>query len=165
MKSICGQNSHTQGFNCCYTLVDHIFTRKFINTCSWSGNSRTPDLKKTAFKTYIRTIRFFFELVRLADPTFTEMKMQQFLQCIIRNSTRRCTDGPKRQSRARRRRKRTTQPLGNQSVAEVIELESDDEGEELYDPDFYANDDDNSSEIAQSGYFPEGGSQWKEEPR
>lgn len=91
--------------------------------------------------------------------------MQQFFQCIIRNSTRRCTDGPKRQSRARRRRKRTTQPLGNQSnaddaVAEVIELESDEE--DLYDPDIYANDDDNSSEIAQSGYFSEGGSQWKE---
>lgn len=106
MRPICGENNcHTLGFNCCYRLVDHFFTREFMHQCSWGGGSRTPDTKKYPFKTYERTIRLFFELIRLADPTFTEDQLQHFFLGVLRNSKKRCLPhGPRRRSSMKRKR-------------------------------------------------------------
>lgn len=96
-----------QGYDCCYALVDQFFTREFLNTCSWTGGSRSPDMKKTAFKTYKRTNNIFYELVRLADPTFSEINTEKFFHSVLRNSRQRAlhgaSDRPKRTSKMRRR--------------------------------------------------------------
>lgn len=107
MKTICGANANMQGYDCCYALVDQFFTREFLNTCSWTGGSRSPDMKKIAFKTYKRTINIFYELVRLADPTFSEINTEKFFHSVLRNSKQRAlhgaSDRPKRKSKMRRR--------------------------------------------------------------
>lgn len=107
MKTICGANANMQGYDCCYALVDQFFTREFLNTCSWTGGSRSPDMKKTAFKTYKRAIHIFYELVHLADPTFSEINTEKFFHSVLRNSRQRAlhgaSDRPKRTSKMRRR--------------------------------------------------------------
>lgn len=70
LSFICGKSGKEHGYNVCYTIVDNLFTRKFMTLCSWAGGSR-GDEGKIPFKAYRNIIKFFFKLVHLADCQFT----------------------------------------------------------------------------------------------
>ena len=81
---VCG-NGKGRGSSNAYALVDAMFTRHFMTTCSWAGGSRnmTP---KNCFKAYTRTIDLFFELINNSDKTYTKMECENFFKNIMRHA-------------------------------------------------------------------------------
>lgn len=109
-----------------------------MTMCSWTGGSRS-EVRKVAFKIYERTIQLFFDIIRYAHPTFTEIKMQQFFQCVIKNSKSRCQqNGPKRKSSGRRRGIR--QDLSQEASLQLNEYNVV-VGDTVYSIDEYSEDD------------------------
>lgn len=85
---VCGTSGKLEGLTCCYNLIDHIFTRNVFTKCSWSGGARGTD-SKFPFKSYIRTIEIFEEIIRKADPKFSKIQSQNFFSTIMKNSRQR----------------------------------------------------------------------------
>lgn len=72
---------------------------------SWAGGSKTVDVQKAPFKLYHRTIHFFLKLVRVSEPSMTEVELLDFFKNkAISNSKRRLTE-PKRASRMKNRKR------------------------------------------------------------
>ncbi|XP_069363481.1 uncharacterized protein [Maniola hyperantus] len=84
---VCGTGKG-KGTNNCFSLVDVMFTRRFLTECSWAGGSRN-DKKKTCFKAYNRVISFFFDLIYNSDKKFTVLECETFFKNILKNSVRR----------------------------------------------------------------------------
>lgn len=85
---ICGTRDVGNGANHCYKLVDFIFTRQFMTTCSWAGGSREQK-EKVPFKMFKHVISMFFQLVHMADTTFTLEQCENFFKGVLKNSVRR----------------------------------------------------------------------------
>lgn len=103
MSYICGTDGKLDGVDCSYKLIDFFFTREFLTRCSWTGYSRpndenksvnTPEVEcsetgKVPLKFYGNVRRLFLELILLADKDYTELKCEDFLKRVMRNSKQR----------------------------------------------------------------------------
>lgn len=100
-----------QGTTNSYSIVDFIFDRKFLKSCSWTGVSRVqkptqnelaehvPEApEKLCFKSFSKIINFFFAIIRKTDETFTFPECQKFFKTILRNATVRCKEFHQRAS-------------------------------------------------------------------
>lgn len=73
------------GNNCAYRLLDAIFTREFLCQCSWTGGSRTADVK-IGFKGFKNVISFYFSLVNSWDNTYTMQDSENVFKMVLRNA-------------------------------------------------------------------------------
>lgn len=102
-KVICGKG-RGKAENNAYTLLDIMFTREFMQACSWSGGSRS-DVPKICFKSYNNTLNFFFKVVHESDASFTMVDCHLFFKGILKNSRKRCESKRIRMSTARKKSK------------------------------------------------------------
>ncbi|XP_063386914.1 uncharacterized protein LOC134672895 [Cydia fagiglandana] len=100
---ICGKGKG-RGINNAYALSDSMFTRSFLNQCSWAGGSRTPE-QKICFKSHTKIINFFFDIVHESDSSFTVIECHQFFKTILKNSRSRKESKQERTSRTKNRPK------------------------------------------------------------
>uniref|UniRef100_A0A2A4K483 DUF4806 domain-containing protein n=1 Tax=Heliothis virescens TaxID=7102 RepID=A0A2A4K483_HELVI len=105
-----------QGQTCAYKLIDALFTREFICECSWSGASR-GEHSKVPMKNFMNFRKFFFEVIHMWDPTFTDDHMVTFLKTVLRNAVKRMSMKGLRQSTRRVRRSKKN---GGQVDIEVM---------------------------------------------
>lgn len=80
--------SKGEGKTCAYKLLDILFTRDFLCTCSWAGGSR-GDRSKIAFKDYKNVLKFFYGMIQSWDPTYTIQDNEVFFKIITKNSNQR----------------------------------------------------------------------------
>lgn len=93
-----------KGDNAAYSLIDLIFTRKLMTKFSWAGGYKKGSSPKKAFKQFVFVIGFFYELVRLADPSYTKVAMENFFKLkVLPNCNRRSSAPMIRASRAKAR--------------------------------------------------------------
>ncbi|XP_055837843.1 uncharacterized protein LOC129906193 isoform X2 [Episyrphus balteatus] len=89
LKHVCGANSMS-GDRAAYTLVDKIFTRKLMTQMSWSGVSKQGVATKKPLQIFENVVRFFYTLVKIADPNYTELDAKNFFKKkVLPNSLRR----------------------------------------------------------------------------
>lgn len=93
-----------KGLDCAYSLVDIIFTRKFLCQCSWSGGTRGDDLK-VPLKGYKHMLSFFWEMVHFWDETFTLKDNENFFKTVLKNAQKRKLAKCERASTSRKRSK------------------------------------------------------------
>lgn len=77
--------SKGKGLNNAYVLIDLIFTRQFLNKCSWAGGSR-KEQSKICFRAYNRIFDFFFDIINLTDKDFSKEDCKTFFKNILRYS-------------------------------------------------------------------------------
>ncbi|CAG4934046.1 unnamed protein product [Parnassius apollo] len=76
-----------KGVTCAYKMLDLIFSRKFLYMCSWTGGSRSDELK-IGFKSYKNILKFYFELIHSWDSTYTMQDNENFFKDILKNSAK-----------------------------------------------------------------------------
>lgn len=86
-------------------LIDLIFTRQFLNKCSWAGGSR-KEQSKICFRAYNRIFDFFFDIINLTDKDFSKEDCKTFFKNILRYSLSRSKCKQIRTSSSRNRPKR-----------------------------------------------------------
>ncbi|XP_030745005.1 uncharacterized protein LOC115888657 isoform X2 [Sitophilus oryzae] len=105
LSYVCGKRGDGHGVNNSFTLVDRMFTRKFMTLCSWAGGAR-GEREKVAFKMYKNVILLFYNVIQLSDKSFTHKDCEEFFKNVIRNSTRRSKSDFSRASTVKRRSKK-----------------------------------------------------------
>lgn len=85
---VCGPTSGRTGDNVSYKIVDALFTRRFFTLVSWTGQSRSQQIKEN-FSRFVKTLRLFHHLVNRCDPSYTKVHVKMFFRKIIDNSKRR----------------------------------------------------------------------------
>lgn len=95
--------SEGKGVTFAYRFLDILFTREFLCNCSWSGGSRSDEVK-IGFKSYKNTINFFFEMINHWDPLYTHEANENFLRVVLRNAFKRSLAKNERSSTLRHRR-------------------------------------------------------------
>lgn len=104
LASVCGKGKG-RGINNAYALVDVMFDRKFLKTCSWAGGSRSTE-SKICFKSFTKVIKFFFDIVFESDNSFTLTECHIFLKNVLKNSSQRCKSKNLRTSTTKHRPKK-----------------------------------------------------------
>ncbi|CAK1579158.1 unnamed protein product [Parnassius mnemosyne] len=84
---VCSQ-SEGKGVTCAYKMLDLFFSREFLCKCSWTGGSRSDELK-IGFKGYKNILQFYFELINSWDSTYTMQDNENFFKVILKNSAKR----------------------------------------------------------------------------
>lgn len=94
-----------KGDSAAYALIDVFFARHLLTEYSWGGGTKKGYAPKKPFKKFEYIFRIFFQLVKRADPSYSEVEMKNFFQNkLLPNSARR--NGPvKRAPRAKSRAK------------------------------------------------------------
>lgn len=102
------------GINNAYALIDVLFSRGFLNQCSWAGGSRSGE-SKICFKSFTKTIDFFFNILHESDPDFSKPEMQKFFLTVLKNSRQRLQSKQIRRSTRKNRisKKRLKSPLAS----------------------------------------------------
>lgn len=88
LQPICSEASGLRGDKVCYKFVDGLFTRRFFDLVSWTGTSRSGQIKEN-FSRFARTFGFFLKLVNSCDSAYTGAKTKNFFRKVIDNSKRR----------------------------------------------------------------------------
>lgn len=101
---ICGKGKG-RGVNNAYALIDVMFDRQFLKTCSWAGGSRSTETK-VCFKSFTKVIKLFFEIVLDSDNSFTLNECHNFFKNVLKNSTQRCKSKNLRTSTTKHRPKK-----------------------------------------------------------
>lgn len=104
LSAICGKGKG-RGINNAYALIDAMFDRNFLKTCSWAGGSRTTDTK-ICFKSFTKVIKLFFDLVHDSDNSFTLNECHNFFKNVLKNSSQRCNSKKLRTSTTKNRPKK-----------------------------------------------------------
>lgn len=102
-------SSEGNGATCGYKVLDMFFSRDFLCKCSWTGGSRNSEDVKIGLKGYKNILKFFYELIRLWDKTYTEENNENFFKIVLKNSLKRKLSKNERASTKRRRTKKVTQ--------------------------------------------------------
>ncbi|XP_061716896.1 uncharacterized protein LOC133524770 [Cydia pomonella] len=102
LRGLCSRGSG-KGTSNAYYLIDHLFDREFLKSCTWTGSSK-KDPVKICFKARERTINFFHDIVKESDETFSKADCEKFFKIILKNAHQRC-ESNKRASSARQRTK------------------------------------------------------------
>lgn len=101
MSLICGKTGKSNGIDSCYMLIDYFLTREFVSRCSWTGQSKNAEQKKTPLKFYKNFRKCFFNIILLADRDFSEVECETFFKRVLKNSVARKTQ--KYESKHKRR--------------------------------------------------------------
>lgn len=79
-----------KGDNAAYALTDEFFTRTLLKQYSWGGGTKKGYPPKLSFKKYEYVFKFFYSLVKKADPLYSTVQMQSYFQNkLLPNSGRR----------------------------------------------------------------------------
>lgn len=114
-----------------------MFTREFFLLVSWAGGTRCTE-KKTAFKSFERTINFFISLVRNCHPSFSYTSCINFFKRkSIGNASARAKNPPKRVSH---RKSRTKTPERFKDLKDDTDYYIDDDQTEHLVPAQYTRD-------------------------
>lgn len=117
LSTICGKGKG-RGINNAYALIDAMFDRKFLKTCSWAGGSRTTETK-LCFKSFTKVIKLFFDLVHDSDNSFTLNECHNFFKNVLKNSSQRCNSKKLRTSTTKHRPKKKAYVNTNNISTEV----------------------------------------------
>lgn len=91
MEQICGKDTLKDGRDAGYAVIDHIASRKFWTTCTWTVTSG-PENPKCCLGKYSVFINLIEEVIRFSTPTWTKIQNQPFLvKSILGNSSSRYT--------------------------------------------------------------------------
>ncbi|RVE41708.1 hypothetical protein evm_013639 [Chilo suppressalis] len=107
-----------QGTTSSYTIVDILFERQFFKLCSWTGATRSSEndpAEKICFKSFSKTIGFFFEIIHKMDSSFNLTDCHKFFKTILRNAEQRCKIEPKRASTKKCRGKKGVKKTSSES--------------------------------------------------
>lgn len=133
------------GDSVAYTLIDTLFARKFLMEYSWGGGSRKDRTPKRSFKQFLYFFKFFWQLVKSADSTYTAIQLQHFFQTkLLPNCGRRAVDEVKRAPRTKFRSSllpKREKPARKRSAVTYAEMvnklmsDDDDDGGEAFEND------------------------------
>lgn len=99
-----------EGGTVCLKIIDKLFTREFLTTCSWTGVSRSKNdgeicVPKIAFQKFDGVINLFYQIVAFSDPTYPLESVKNFLHYCLKNSKHRLELKGTKKSSARKRPK------------------------------------------------------------
>ncbi|PZC75604.1 hypothetical protein B5X24_HaOG205920 [Helicoverpa armigera] len=141
LSIVCGKGKG-RAINNAYALLDAMFGREFLTTCSWAGGTRAEG-SKICFKSYQNTIDLFFTIVHMSDENFTMQECYSFLKSILRNAKKRSTSKNLRISRQRRRGKsKKTEDNGLNNLIQSPGLNNVDETTQADTVDYNVNEED-----------------------
>lgn len=107
-----------KGVDCAYALIDIMFARTFICQCSWSGGSRSENLK-VPLKGYKHTLSFFWEMIHFWDEKYTIKDNEIFFKTILKNAHKRKLAKCERASTSRKRSKPCQIELQETVISEI----------------------------------------------
>lgn len=120
-----------QGQTCAYKLIDVLFTKEFLCQCSWSGGSK-GEHSKIPMKNFMNFRKFFFEIIHMWDPSFTDEQMLIFFKLVLRNATKRKSmQGLRASTKRVRKSKKSRGQVDNEAI--VPEGNTDGESKHLQD--------------------------------
>lgn len=65
LSVVCGKGKGRE-INNAYALIDAMFNRNFLKSCSWAGGSRTTS-SKICFKSFTNVIKLFMNIIHESD--------------------------------------------------------------------------------------------------
>lgn len=125
MATFGGRSGEKKGYKIAYGLIDQIFTREFLTTCSWTGSSKN-NVVKNSFSSATKFLEAFFEIVHLADSRYTKNDAKEFFkEKILRNANSRLKNLQHKQTEEptkKRRRIAKTAQNGYLSESTIITI-------------------------------------------
>lgn len=116
------------GITYAYKLLDLLISREFLCKCSWSGASRT-DTSKIPLKDFKNFIKFFCDMIRSWDPTFTMAQTEMFFKICLKNAVKRramknLRSSSKRVRKTKLNNQKKNEPVPSTSKGQIHEIDN-----------------------------------------